>query len=235
MATNTPSRPLSVVLALGIAALVLSGCATDTPELVPVETPSVTPEPTTTTPPVGSKPVAADLVLTTEGLGELHLGEAPPTSNPSTDLVTYSPDACAGTGSPTADLWIANFPEVDEGFGPQAPFAIQVTGDVLTRVDVNSSEIITDQGLSLGSSLDAVLGTYPGGPDEVVNHADVSDVYVFLGTTGKLMFEVAVDRIPGYWDAAALNTVVHLSSISIDLPAYGVAATDNTIGICNVA
>ena len=220
---------------MSVAVIVLTGCATDTPELVPVETPSSTPEPTTTTPAAGSKPAVTDLVLSTEGLGELHIGEAPPVENPTTDLVTHSPDACAGTGSPTPDLWIANYPESDEGFGPQAPFAIQVTGDVLTRIDVNTSDIITDQGLSVGSSLDAVLGTYPGGPDEVVNHADVSDVYVFLGETGKLMFEVAVDRIPGYWDAAALNTVVHLSTISIDLPAYGVAATDNTIGICNVA
>jgi len=235
MATKTPSRSLSVVLAVGIAALVLTGCTPETTELKPVETPTSEPAPAATTPPVGSKPAVSDLVLTTEGLGELHLGETPPAENPTTDLVTHSLDACAGTGSPTADLWLANYPESDEGFGPQAPFAIQVTGDVLTRIDVNTSDIITDQGLALGSSLDAVLGTYPGGPDEVVNHADVSDVYVFLGTNGKLMFEVAVDRIPGYWDAEAVNTVVHLSSIAIDEPAYGVAATDNTIGVCNNA
>lgn len=233
MATKTPSRSLSVLIGLGVAALILTGCAAESPELVPVEQPTSTPEPTATTPAAGAKPSIDALVLTTEGLGELHIGEAPPAKNPTTDLVTYSPDACVGTGAPLPDLWIANYPESDEGFGPQAPFAIAVKDDVLTRIDVNTSDIITDQGLALGSSLDAVLGTYPGGPDEVVNHADVSDVYVFLGDTGKLMFEVAVDRIPGYWDAAALDTVVHLSTISIDEPAYGVAATDNTIGVCN--
>ena len=233
MATKTLSRPLSVLAVLGIAAVVLSGCASETPALQPVDQQTATPTPTPTTAPRDLKPSIEDLVLSTEGLGELHFGEAPPEKNPTTDLVTHSPDACVGTGAPTPDLWIANYPETDEGFGPQAPFAISVKDNVLARIDVNTSDIITDQGLALGSSLDAVLGTYPGGPDEVINHADVSDVYVFLGTTGKLMFEVAVDRIPGYWDAAALDTVVHLSAITIDDPAFGVAATDNTIGICN--
>lgn len=235
------SRQLSALVAVGIAALTLAGC---TPEATPgpssSPSSSAAPSPSASAPAEGAKPGITDLVLTTEGLGsggpgDLVFGETPVADTPATDLVTYDATACAGTGLPDPALWLANYPESDDGFGPQRPFAIAVKDNVLTRIDINTTNIITDEGLAIGSSLDAVLGTYPGGPDEVYNHADVSDVYVFMGTKGKLMFEVAVDRIPGYWDATALNTVVFLSAVSIDTPAYGVAASDNTIGSCNVA
>ena len=80
-----------------------------------------------------------------------------------------------------------------------------------------------------------MLGVYSGGPDQVLNHADVSDVYVIKGTKGQLQFEVAVDRIPDYWDPAVINTVVFLSAISLDTEPFGVAATDNLLGVCSNA
>lgn len=238
MALMNRNRQLSILIALGVAALSLTACTPETP--TPSSSPSDTAEPTpsASAEETGTRPSLTDLVLTTEGLGsgapgDLEFGSAPPVSDPSTDLVTLDPDAC--TELPDPALWLANYPETDDGFGPQRPFAIAVKDNKLTRIDIHDVNIITDEGLAIGSSLDAVLGTYPGGPDEVYNHADVSDVYVFMGTKGKLMFEVAVDRIPGYWDATALNTVVFLSAVSIDTPTYGVAASDNGIGSCNIA
>ena len=235
-------RHLIALVALGVAALALSGCTPDTPKPAPSASASGEPSPSPSASAVetGTRPNVTQLVLTTEGLGsgepgDLVFGAAPPADDPSTDLVIYDADACAGTEAPTPDLWLANYPELDEGFGPQRPFSIAVKDGLLTRIDINTENIITDEGLVLGSSLDAVLGTYPGGPDEVVNHADVSDVYVFMGEKGKLMFEIAVDRIPGYWAADQLNTVVFLSAVSIDTPAYGVAASDNVVGTCSVA
>lgn len=221
-------------------AATLTACASDAPAPAPSTSPSAEPSPSASAPATGSKPPITDLVLTTEGLGsggpgDLVFGATPSIDDPSTDLVTFDADACADTGLPDPSLWLANYPQTDEGFGPQAPFAIGVKNNLLTRIDINSTHIITDEGLALGSSIDAVLGIYPGGPDEVVNHADVSDVYVFMGEKGKLMFEIAVDRVPGYWEPEAINTVVFLSAVSIDTPAYGVAATDNAIGMCNVA
>lgn len=170
-------------------------------------------------------------MLTTEGLGELKFGLTPPSDAPDVNLVSFTADACPG--APEPGLWRANYPDIDEGFGPQAPFGIAVgADDALTRIDIHSSEIFTDLGIHLGSSLDEVLGVYPGGPDAVINHADVSDVYVMKGDSGQLQFEVAVDRIPDYWDPAALNTVVFLSAIDISLEPFGVAATDNVVGVC---
>jgi hypothetical protein len=58
---------------------------------------------------------------------------------------------------------------------------------------------------------------------------------VIKGTKGQLQFEVAVDRVPDYWDPAVVNTVVFLSAIDIFAEPFGVAASDNIIGVCNVS
>lgn len=240
MAWMTRTSRLSTLVVLGVATLALSACTPDAPAPAPSVSASAEPSPSPSATEAPSRPALTDLVLTTEGLGsggpgDLVFGAAPSVDTPTSDLVVYDADACAGSGLPDPALWLANYPSVDEGFGPQAPFAVGVEGGLVSRIDVYSATIITDEGLAVGSSLDAVLGIYTGGPDEVVNHADVTDVYVFLGEKGKLMFEVAVDRIPGYWGAEQLNTVVFLSAVSIDTPAYGVAASDNVIGVCNLS
>jgi hypothetical protein len=225
-------RGLSILAILGVAALALTGCEPSGGDPTPSETVS-SPTPTPTPTDDASKPLLEELFLTTEGLGELGFGEAPPTDNPAVNLVQLDSHACDAEGLP--GLWLSTYPDIDEGIGPQAPFAVLVVDDAVTRIDVNSSEIFTDTGLHIGSSLDEVLGVYSGGPDEVVNHADVSDVYVIKGTKGQLQFEVAVDRIPDYWDPAVVNTVVFLSAIDIFAEPFGVAASDNVIGVCNVS
>ena len=222
-------RGLSIVAILGVAAFALAGCEPTGGDPTPTETAS-SPTPTSSPTPDASKPTLDELFLTTEGMGELEFGENPPTDDPGVNLVTFDSHACDAEGAP--GLWLSTYPDIDEGLGPQAPFAVQVVDDAVTRIDINSSQIFTDSGLHLGSSLDEVLGVYSGGPDQVVNHADVSDVYVIKGTKGQLQFEVAVDRVDGYWDPSAINTVVFLSAIDIATEPYGVAATDNVIGVC---
>lgn len=224
----SPIRGLSIAAVFGVAALALTGC-----EPGGDPTPSDTfasPTATPTTTAEAERPALDELFLTTEGMGELVFGETPPTDDPAVNLVSFDSHACDAEGLP--GLWLANYPDIDEGIGPQAPFAVGVSGDAVTRIDLNSSLIFTDTGIHLGSSLDEVLGVYSGGPDEVLNHADVSDVYVIKGTKGQLQFEVAVDRIADYWDPSAINTVVFLSAIDIFTDPYGVAATDNVIGVC---
>ena len=231
----TPTRRTSLVVIIAAASLLLAGC---TPGGKAVPSHSATepsPTPTVSGPPSDERPPLSALVLTTEGLGTLKLGQTPLSTTDGVDMASFKADACAAQGLP--GIWLSNYPDVDSGDGPIAPFAIDTadhsaTG-VLNRIDVNTPDIATDTGIALGSSLDAVLGVYPGGPDVVVNHADVSDVYVFKGVKGQLQFEVAVDRIPDYWAPAALNTVVFMSAIGIDVEPYGVAASDNTIGVCN--
>jgi len=226
-------RGLSVVALIGVSALLLTGCDQGG-DTGPIAAPSETPTPTeTAAAPDPSKPDLEDITLSTEGLGELKIGLTPPSDNPGTNLVSFDANACEAEGLP--GIYTATYPNVDEGFGPEAPFAIQLTGDAITRIDVNTAQIYTDTGIHIGSSLDEVLGVYSGGPDEVVNHADVSDVYVIKGTNGQLQFEVAVDRIPDYWDDAAIDTVVFLSAIDINAEPFGVAATDNGIGFCGTA
>ncbi len=225
-------RGLSIVAVVATAALLLTGCQPES-ELPPVEETSPTPTATETSAPDPSKPAIGDLTLSTEGLGELHFGSTPPTDNPAVNLLTFDANACKDEGLP--GIWKATYPDIDEGYGPTAPFAAQVKDDGITRIDINTAQIFTDTGIHIGSSLDEVLGVYSGGPDQVINHADVSDVYVIKGTKGQLQFEVAVDRIPDYWDSSVIDTVVFLSAIDITTEPYGVAATDNSIGHCNTA
>ena len=225
-------RGLSVIGVVVTAALLLTGC--DQQSDVPaVEESNPTPTTTETIAPDPSKPELGDLTLSTEGLGELQFGSTPPSDNPAVNLLTFDEDACEAEGLP--GIWKATYPDVDEGFGPMAPYAVQVKDDGVTRIDLNTAQIFTDTGIHIGSSLDEVLGVYSGGPDQVINHADVSDVYVIKGTKGQLQFEVAVDRIPDYWDPSVIDTVVFLSAIDITTEPFGVAATDNGIGNCSTA
>ena len=225
-------RGLSIIAVVATAGLLLTGCDQQS-ELPPVEETSPTPTATETSAPDPTKPKLGDLTLSTEGLGELQFGSTPPSNNPAVNLLTFDDDACEAEGLP--GIWKATYPDFDEGFGPMAPYAVQVKDDGVTRIDVNTAQIFTDTGIHIGSSLDEVLGVYSGGPDEVINHADVSDVYVIKGTKGQLQFEVAVDRIPDYWDPSVIDTVVFLSAIDITSEPFGVAATDNAIGTCSTA
>lgn len=230
----TPTRTLSVLLALGVA-VSLAACDSGTVETKPTAT-AEAPEPSATAEtPTAQRPALTELVLTTEGLGDLVFGQQPPAGDPASELVSFDADACAGTGAAEDGLWVTNYPNVDEGFGPEPPFAVQVDEKGLRRIDVNSAHIITADGLGVGSSIDAVLGTYPGGPDEVLTQSDISEVYVFMGEKGKLLFEVAKEDSTGYWDAATVGTVVFLSAVSIDTPAFAKAASDNVIGVCNLS
>jgi hypothetical protein len=225
-------RRLSIVALVAAAGLMLTGCEPQV-EAPPAPEPSSTPTETATSAPDPSKPLLEELTLSTEGLGELSFGSAPPTGNPAVNLLTFDNEACASEGLP--GIWVATYPDIDDGFGLVAPFAAQVEDGGVTRIDIHSTEIYTDTGIHIGSSLDAVLGVYPGGPDMVINHADVSDVYVIKGTKGQLQFEVAVNRIPDYWDSSVIDTVVFLSAIDITTEPFGVAATDNGIGNCSTA
>ena len=70
----------------------------------PVETPTPTPEPT--------KPALSELVLTTEGLGDLVVGEPAPDTDPELALVEWDPVNCVVEGSglsegdPGAGSWV---------------------------------------------------------------------------------------------------------------------------------
>jgi hypothetical protein len=233
------SRSTPVAVSVVALALILTACTSPAPV---APTPSVTPvdTPTATAAPTPELPDLSELVLSPDGLGDggasdILIGEAPVSTGAVTDLLTYSADECAAETPKDPGLWISTYDDVDEGDGPVAPFAVSVADGIVQYLAVNTNQITTVDGLGLGSSLDALLGIYTGGPDEVVDHADVSQVYVINGTVGKLLFEVAIDGVDGYWPADKLNTVVGLYVFPIDAEAYGLAGTDAVFGVCNTA
>jgi hypothetical protein len=235
----TLARSAPVAVTVFALAFALTACGSAAPTApTPTATDVVTPVPTVE--PTPELPDLSELVLSPDGLGDggasdILIGEAPVSTGAASDLLTYSADECAAETPKNPGLWVSTYDDVDEGDGPVAPFAVSVADGLVQYISVNTSQITTVDGLGLGSSLDALLGIYTGGPDEVVDHADISQVYVINGTVGKLMFEVAIDGIDGYWPADKLNTVVGLYVFAIDAEAYGLAGTDAVFGVCSTA
>jgi hypothetical protein len=233
LSRSAPAAIAAVILAFGLTA-----CDPVPPAPTPSATVEVTPTPTQE--PVAEQADLSELVLSTEGLGDggpadIMIGQAPVSTGAVTDLLTYSADECAAETPKNPGLWISTYDDIDEGDGARAPFAVFVKDDIVQYVAVNTTQITTADGLGLGSSLDAVLGVYTGGPDAVIDHADISEVYVINGTAGKILFEVAIDGIAGYWPAEKVNTVVGLYVFPIDAEAYGLAGTDAVFGVCSTA
>jgi hypothetical protein len=226
---------LGLVLALGACGATPAPAPT-----VAEETPTVTPTPT----PDPAPPALADLVVTPEGLGTLHIGEAPE-QDPATDMVAFDDDICVSpeygieAGDPQAGGWAPldiygdGSGDPTAGLSGRAAFAISVRDDVVTRIDLKDSQIPTDGGVRIGDPVSAVLSAHP---DAVVAFSSpASKVYRVTGSAGVLDIEVKVEsaELPGYWDPSEVDTVGWIRVSTAGTAAYGVAGTDNTIFGCS--
>ena len=183
------NRTRAILVALVVVGM-LAGCAPrdaePTPPVAeaPVETP--TPEPT--------RPTLEQLELTTEGLGELVVGQPVPAISEDLAIVRWEAGYCESgkpDGTPYAGAWVPNYPEV-------FPFVLDSTtdglaGGDLTMIHVAVAGIPTSEGITVGATraeLEAAYGTFD---DEV--SGDWIDLYVLTGTTGQLTFEVVDDVV----------------------------------------
>jgi len=195
---------------------------------MPSSTPTPTPTPTTTLAPVPVKPTLADLVATTQGLGPLAVGAAPPVTDPALDVLVFDPVGCPPSEGPVPGIWVTSYPDVPDPFGKSRPpfqVAVDPSGNV-SRIDVWSPQIKTDRGVVVGSSRDIVTSAYPDA--ELTEFENRSSVFTVRGTTGKLSIEV-LNR-PG--DPLTERVV----SIRVDRPtgpSYAISNTDNIISPCS--
>lgn len=210
--TRALIRSTTIVTGAVIALTVLSGCntpavpvVTPTPEAV-TDSPSAAPEAPTT------RPSLDELVLSTEGLGTLLIGQ-PPVTDEALSMIYISPNYCTiengfdtglAPGDPEAVRWLAH-PSYEVLVTPTqagSAFFAQVdaaAGNAVRRIELVTTDIPTDKGIRLGDQREDVVAAYA---DAVVTEFDLTDVYTVTGPTGLLLFEVVSRDTPdadSYW------------------------------------
>jgi hypothetical protein len=211
-----------------VAGVLLSGCAPDdadsrAPIAAPptvTATPTATPEPT--------KPALDQLVVSPEGLGSVVIGKAPVVADPTLDIIVLDPDYCQEFVDDgrldEAAKWIANYEPALSGTSFE-PFSVLVENGVVETIAVGSSEILTAEGVGLGSSRADVLAAYP---DAELITAFASDMYVIDGEYGQVVIEVATEKITGSVDESAypIDEVGSLRVIDASIEPLAWANTD---------
>lgn len=221
-----------------LVAVLLTGCFPNDPAPTPTPTEAVA-TPTAIPTPEPTKPEMSQLVLSADGLGPLLLGQAPPVTSPDLDILVFDDDFCVGEEGPDGEvppgLWVTNYPEVSDGFygNPGRAFSVQVLDGLVERIDVKSAQIVTPEGIRIGSSAAEVVAAYPDALSPTWD-GGVTDLYVVEGSAGRLLIEVSTDdRIADYWNSDQVDRVLQISAWSRDIDPRGVAGSDNTVGNCS--
>jgi hypothetical protein len=208
------------IVAVAVSGFLLAGCATSEP--APIADP---PSASATPPAVATQPTLGDLVLSADGLGPLVIGEAPPVTDPALDVLIFDEDYCADVdGAPSPGKWIPNYEPALSDFSSE-PFSVYVPEDVLEQIAIDSGDIVTAEGIGLGSTRDEILAAYP---DAVLTENMNTDLYVLTGDNGRLVFEVGAEGQTEY----AVGEVVFLRVLNLTDELFGWANTDAGFAYC---
>jgi len=198
-----------------VLAVSLAGCASEAPpevaEPAPIETPVVTPTPTSEP----TKPALSDLVLTPDGLDYLVTGEPVPEVESDLAIVSLEPDYCAASSGAEGDFWVSTYPG-----GEESSFYITVDDGDLYRIFITSPEILTEEGIGIGSTEADVVAAYPTA--KLVTRNPSVNMYVVKGDSGQLTIEVPVGDEFG---ADAKGTVTFMTSMTLMSDAWTVSNT----------
>jgi len=182
-------RRHSIVGAVVALTVLLAGCATEPPAEITEPAPIVTETPTPTPTQEPTKPALDELVLTTEGLGYLVIGQPVPSIDPSLAIVEWVDGWCqAGVADdqPYTGAW-------QPAYDTEHAFVIDGTSDglrdgSLTMIWLAKPGIESDAGLSVGDSLADLTSAYASFDQRAAVYQ--SEVYVIDGTAGRLVYEV---------------------------------------------
>jgi len=208
-----------VLVGVVAGSLLLSGCAGEEPAEIAEPAPIVTesPSPTPTPTPEPTKPALNELVLTTEGLGYLVIGQPVPESD--LPIVRLDPNACPASldvGPPPR--WLADYPEGKEAFYLYTQD--DAVDGAVRLIASNDGNISSDRGVGVGSTLAEVKSAYP---DARASNTTGVQMLIVDGVAGKLRFEVQDDN-----DGSKLvdfMTVVRLSDFDLGIAFSGYGGT----------
>ena len=206
----------TLISVMAATTLLLVGCAgpaeTASPPSPPPK-PTVTASPSPSATPEPTKPALADLVLSTEGIAPLVIGQAPPVTDPELDILIYDPVVCqADVDAGWIDepgMWVANYGEARLGRGP-SPFGVWIKDGLLYMVQVGSPEVKTAEGIGRMSSGADLLAAYPGTLELMPDDGGDSDVYRLVGQAGNLYFDVLKESSVQYFPEFTEPTVVRV-------------------------
>lgn len=221
-------RRTASTAAVALLAAVLCACSqTDEPGAGPTKTPAgtspgadssqATPsaEPGETVAPSDPHPDAADLILSTSGLGPLTLG-SPPDADARAGMVVWDPQACAGMQTEgDAGRWHpVDYDEDTSATGGQVRSFAIADVDGIVWIDVLGVGPHTEEGIRVGSTLTELQTAYPElqGPFDGLS----SQAWWIENGNGLLQFETSAET--------GVDTVVIMRALALggtpDFTAY---------------
>lgn len=184
----------------GLVAFLPPGDANDWP--VPFRSNGIVVHLSEPTGPEGQRPSLDSLVISSDGVGPVLLGEAPPAGGPGA-VVEWLDDGCLTfdeDGEATeSGRWTATYSWRTTPYGTSIePFGLAVEEGRVTRIEVVTDGLATQAGVQVGDTLDDVRAAYPEAT--LVGQVGASgavpgrDVWAVVDGDRMLAFEVTTDE-----------------------------------------